>query len=220
MLKKNLSILIIFLWFTIAFQSCTHKNIKSINYTQFVNSFIGTDAHGHTFPGATTPFGMIQLSPDNPVTGWDWASGYHWSSSTIAGFSHTHLSGTGVGDLLDISVLPLMDFNKNNIFKAENYYAKFSHSNEKASPGYYTVTLDNKIKVELTTTKRCGFHKYIFPTNKPAYLMFDLGFQQNRDHTDKTYLTKISNTEIEGYRFSKGWAKNQKVFFMLNFHTQ
>lgn len=185
--------------------------------TAFVDPFIGTDGHGHTFPGATTPFGMVQLSPDNPVSGWDWSSGYHWTSGTIAGFSHTHLSGTGVGDLLDVSVLPIQGFEKNKPFAPNAFYAKFSHNNEQASPGYYAVEFNNGIKTELTATPRCGFHKYTFTENLKAQVMIDLGFNRNTDIPYETVIEKISNTEIQGYRFSGGWADKQKLYFYAKF---
>jgi putative alpha-1,2-mannosidase len=128
--------------------------------TKYVDPFLGTGGHGHVYPGATVPFGMVQLSPDNGVEGWDWCSGYNYSSNTIAGFSHTHLSGTGIGDWCDISVMPLLNLDSINVDKAK---FPFLHSNEKASPGYYAVTIDNGIKCELTATERIGIHKYTFP---------------------------------------------------------
>ena len=138
-----------------------------VNYTSLVNPFVGTAEHGHTFPGATLPFGMMQLSPDTGVEGWDWCSGYHASDNSIMGFSHTHLSGTGVGDYGDILFMPTIgdiQFNpgsKKN--PEEGYRSKFSHENEKASPGYYSVYLDDyEIDVELTTAKRSGLHKYVY----------------------------------------------------------
>src|ERR1700712_5784079 len=112
---------------------------NDVDYTKYVDPFIGTGGHGHTYPGATVPFGMVQLSPDNGEQGWDWCSGYHYSSDSIAGFSHTHLSGTGIGDWCDISVMPATDL----IAAGKSYKEKFSHSNEKASPGFYQVKLDN-----------------------------------------------------------------------------
>ena len=128
--------------------------------TKYVDPFIGTGAHGHTYPGATVPFGMVQLSPDNGSQGWDWCSGYHYSDSMIAGFSHTHLSGTGIGDLCDISVMPALGLINDTITL---YREKFSHKNEKASPGYYEVLLDkHNIKAQLSTSYRSGMHQYTF----------------------------------------------------------
>src|SRR3546814_844182 len=144
----------------------------------YVDPFIGTGGHGHTFPGATVPFGMVQLSPDNGRDGWDWCSGYHYSDSLIAGFSHMHLSGTGIGDWLDISVMPLIAPLADTVTSAKT---PFTHTNETASPGYYGVTLDNGIHAELTTTARCGLHKYTFPAGSTPTIRLDLAFQQNWD---------------------------------------
>ena len=178
----------------------------------YVDPFIGTGAHGHTYPGATVPFGMVQLSPDNGRSGWDWCSGYHYSDSIITGFSHTHLSGTGIGDLADISVLPVTNLAPG----AGKMTSAFSHDDEKASPGYYSVLLKSSgIKAELTTTGRVGFHRYTFPEAKDAMIRFDLGFAINWDAPTETYFRKINDSTYAGYRFSKGWAKDQKVFFAV-----
>lgn len=180
-----------------------------INY---VNPFIGTAGHGHTYPGATLPFGMIQLSPDNGTSGWDWCSGYNYSDSMIQGFSHTHLSGTGIGDLCDISVLPMA----NELPSARIIKSRFSHLDEKASPGYYAVKLkDLNVGVELTTSLRCGFHRYTFPQSSRSLIRFDLGFAVNWDAPVECYFSKLNDTTFVGYRFSKGWADNQKVFFAV-----
>lgn len=175
-----------------------------------VNPFIGTGGHGHTYPGATVPFGMVQLSPDNGSQGWDWCSGYNYSDSTIAGFSHTHLSGTGCGDWIDISFMPY-DGPVTDTF--EFYRVKFNHKNEKAKPGYYSVTMDNGITAELTATTRCGLHKYSFPKNIKPVIRLDLGYSINWDITEATYITKIDDSTIAGYRSSKGWAQKQIVYF-------
>ena len=177
---------------------------------QYVDPFIGTGGHGHTYPGATVPFGMVQLSPDNGVEGWDWCSGYHYSSDSIAGFSHTHLSGTGIGDWCDISVMPNIGLiaASGNRFKA-----KFSHQAEKASPGYYSVALNNGIQVELTTSERCGLHQYTFPENSTPVIKFDLGFRINWDTPTETFLQHVNDSTIIGYRYSKGWAQVQRVYF-------
>ena len=131
------------------------QNEKELKITAYVNPFIGTDGHGHCFPGAILPFGGIQLSPDNPRNGWDWTSGYHYSDSIISSFSHTHLSGTGIGDLQDIRFLPVSTTPDTSISPAayiQSGYARFSHRNEQAEPGYYSVVFDNGIKTELSTT--------------------------------------------------------------------
>jgi len=181
----------------------------SQHYTQFVDPFLGTGGHGHTYPGAAYPFGMVQLSPDNGTEGWDWCSGYHYSSDSIAGFSHTHLNGTGIGDWCDISFLPLSDTSG-----AGSRFMKqsFSHLNEKAVPGYYRVQLNNGIICELTASARCGFHRYQFK-QKNRWLRIDLGFHINWDKTTAAYVKVIDDSTIAGYRYSTGWAKNQRVYF-------
>ena len=189
------------------------------NLTQFVNPFMGTAGHGHVYPGATVPFGMVQLSPDNGRSGWDWCSGYHYSDSLIAGFSHTHLSGTGIGDLCDISFMPTV-LPKNFDYAAlasKNFQTKFSHKNEKAEPGYYSVILDNKVKVELTAALRSGVQRYTFPKNSDSFVQLDLGFAINWDSPVDTYIKIESPTRIVGYRISKGWAEDQRVFFVTEF---
>ena len=180
--------------------------------TRYVDPFIGTGAHGHTYPGATVPFGMVQLSPDNGTQGWDWCSGYHYSDSVIAGFSHTHLSGTGIGDLCDISVMPMAGRQPDT----GRYRASFSHRQEKAFPGYYQVLLqDSKINVELTTSERVGMHRYTFPNATQASIKVDLGFAINWDKPVDCHIRQISATRFVGYRKSTGWAKKQAVFFAI-----
>lgn len=181
--------------------------------TRFVDPFLGTGGHGHVYPGATVPFGMVQLSPDNGDEGWDWCSGYHYSSSTIAGFSHTHLSGTGIGDWCDISVLPLTDTLE---IRKEKIKIPFSHNRESARPGYYAVELDNKIRCEFTAAERTGFHRYQFP-GSGGWLRFDMGFRINWDESTGGGLTLTDPYTVTGYRYSKGWAKGQKVYFAARF---
>lgn len=198
-------------FFLISFVIVTLSHAQQ-RLVDLVNPFIGTGGHGHTYPGATLPFGMVQLSPDNGTQGWDWCSGYHYSDSMIQGFSHTHLSGTGIGDLCDISVLPMVD-------RQAGYQvvkSSFSHKQESAKPGYYAVHLkDFDIWAELTTTIRCGLHRYTFPQTENAMIKFDLGFQQNWDRTSECLFKKINDSIFIGYRFSKGWASNQKIFFAI-----
>jgi len=189
--------------------------------TRFVNPFIGTDGHGHTYPGASLPHGMVQLSPDGGTTGWDWCSGYHYSDSSIIGFSHTHLSGTGVGDYGDILFMPTTGELQTEPGAKENpnsgYRSRFSHSTEKASPGYYSAYLsDYKVKVELTVTKRVGFHKYIFPKSNDANIIIDL-VHGIEDKTRDSEIKIVNNKTIEGYRRSSGWAKNHCVYFRAEF---
>lgn len=182
---------------------------KLVNY---VDPFIGTGGHGHTFPGAVVPFGMVQLSPDNGTSGWDWCSGYHYSENQIVGFSHTHLSGTGIGDWLDISVMPLLSPIR---VKQATAKATFSHSNEQASPGYYGVELDNQIAVELTATARVGYHRYRFPHQSTPTIRLDLAFNLNWDSPTKTYVKVLDDSTLVGYRYSTGWAQQQRVYFAL-----
>jgi predicted alpha-1,2-mannosidase len=185
----------------------TSSNAQQL--TKYVDPFIGTGGHGHTYPGASVPFGMVQLSPDNGENGWDWCSGYHYSSDSIQGFSHTHLSGTGIGDWCDISVMPAA-----NILQPGEYYkAKYSHANEKASPGFYQVKMDNGIQAAFTATERCGLHQYSFPATATPVLRFDLGFHINWDTPTGTYIKKLNDSTIVGYRFSKGWANVQRIYF-------
>lgn len=200
--RKNLPVLIVSL--------CWLTNVNAQQLIKYVDPFIGTGGHGHTYPGATLPFGMIQLGPDNGENGWDWCSGYHVSSDSIEGFSHTHLSGTGIGDWCDISVMPA-----NNVLKAGEYYkAKFSHSNEKASPGYYAVKLDNGISAAFTATERVGLHQYSFAADATPVIRFNLGFHINWDSPTGTYIKKLNDSTIIGYRYSKGWANVQRLYFV------
>lgn len=187
------------------------KNIPLISY---VNPFIGTGGHGHTYPGATMPFGMMQLSPDTRLDGWDGCSGYHYSDEYIYGFSHTHLSGTGVSDYGDILIMPTNEQNfHNGADGKKGYRAHFSHDNEVVQPGYYKVHLDTtNINVELTVSKRSGIHKYDFPSSENQYAIVDL---IHRDKVLNAKIEKISDTEIVGYRFSEAWAKDQRLFFVI-----
>ena len=192
-------------------------------HTDYVDPFIGTGGHGHTYPGAALPFGMVQLSPDNGTSGWDWCSGYHISDSIIAGFSHLHLSGTGIGDLADISVLPVNekvvpDTAKGGQEFMRSYWSQFSHHTEQAEPGYYNVYLDKpQVWVELTTSLRTGFHRYVFKDPVQPAIVFDLGFQINWDHPVDTYIEIGNDGLITGYRRSSGWAADQIVYFAARF---
>jgi predicted alpha-1,2-mannosidase len=189
------------------------------NAVQYVDPFVGTGGHGHTFPGATLPFGMVQLSPDTRLTGWDGCSGYHFSDRIIYGFSHTHLSGTGISDYGDILLMPMTGEPALDAFvdgKTDKGYASpFSHGREKASPGYYSVLLDDgHIKAELTTTNRVGFHRYSFPKDVRRSIILDLA---HRDRVLDSYLRIIDATHIEGFRRSTAWAKDQMVYFVAEF---
>ena len=182
---------------------CTNK---SPDFAQYVNTFIGTGGHGHTFPGATTPFGMVQLSPDTRIDGsWDGCSGYHYSDSIIYGFSHTHLSGTGVSDYGDLMMMPMLS---NGDFDRSTYQSTFKHSNEKSEPGYYQVRLDNEINVELTVTQRVGFHKYTFP-NQEGSVIIDL---MHRDQAIEKNIQIINEKTLHIKRVSSAWAKEQHAY--------
>jgi len=197
--------------------SCGESEKKQLKLTNFVNTFIGTDGPGNTYPGATIPFGMVQLSPDIGIPGWDRIAGYYYQDSIITGFSHMHLTGTGAGDLYDILVMPTNNkFSKK--IKENNFkpFSRFSHEKELASPGYYSVDLlDFDIKAELTTTARTGIHRYTFPKDTLTKISIDLGYAINWDRPTDTYLNVVDNTTIEGYRKSTGWAKDQRVFFVI-----
>lgn len=206
--------------------SCAHQNRQSArveeSLVQFVDPFIGTGAHGHTYPGATVPFGMVQLSPDNGISGWDWCSGYHYSDSVIVGFSHTHLSGTGIGDLADVLIMPATgDIDLTKVINDRNDYdfkSRFDHKSEKASPGYYEVYLkDQGIHVALTATKRTGMHRYEYPENAKRQVVLDLSYHVNWDKPTMTHLQFVNDTLITGYRYSQGWAKDQRVYFAMAF---
>lgn len=185
------------------------------NYSQHVDPMIGTGGHGHTFPGATVPFGMVQLSPDTRIDGsWDGCSGYHHSDSIIYGFSHTHLSGTGCSDFGDIVLMPLTKAVTPADLKDKKLFSTFSHKNEIATAGYYAVNLDNGVKAELTASTRVGFHKYTFPKSEYSYIVLDL---ELRDKVIHAFASVTGKTKITGYRQSEAWAKNQIVFYDLEF---
>jgi predicted alpha-1,2-mannosidase len=182
------------------------------NNLQFVNPFIGTGGHGHTYPGAVAPHGMVQLSPDTRLEGWDGCSGYHYSDSFIYGFSHTHLSGTGCSDFGDILLMP---GNGNPSPINSNYGSIFEHQSEQASPGYYKVKLlDDNINVELTTSERVGFHHYTFSQSEKNYVILDL---KHRDEVIQSSLRMEDEFTVSGLRRSKAWADNQYVFFVIKF---
>ena len=214
-----------FLFFILILVSCQKKQPKpEIQVLKYVNPLIGTGGHGHTYPGATSPFGMIQLSPDNGIQAWDWCSAYNAADSIIVGFSHLHLSGTGIGDLADIRLMPLSEsvplYEKPPVSGQRDslsYKSSFEHSNETAQAGYYKVLLDRgAIGVELTTSQRVGYHKYTYKKDVQSVVL-DLGFTFNWDKTSATHLEKKDDYTVVGYRYSNGWARNQKVYFVLRF---
>ncbi len=203
------------------FYSCSQPQepttaVKQNALISHVNPFIGTGGHGHTYPGATMPFGMVQLSPDTRLEGWDGCSGYHYSDSYIYGFSHTHLSGTGVSDYGDILIMPTNEMIFHNGADGKpGYRAHFSHENETSSPGYYSVELDStNIKVELTVTPRAGMHKYTYPSAENQIVIIDL---EHRDKLLDYGITKVNDYELKGFRHSDAWAKDQRIFFHIRF---
>ena len=184
------------------------------DYAKWVNPFIGTGGHGHTFPGATMPFGMVQLSPDTRIDNWDGSSGYHYSDDTIFGFSHTHLSGTGIPDYCDILFMPTVGDAPRSV-DSKDTASSFSHANEKAEPGYYSVKLNNGgIFAELTATRRVGLHRYTFPQSDQANIILDLTW---RDKVLGVQAKVVGDRRVEGFRRSSSWAKNQTVYFVAEF---
>jgi len=180
------------------------------NLTQLVNPRIGTGGHGHVFVGANVPFGMIQLGPNEHTRGWDWCSGYHESDSVIIGFGHMHLSGTGIGELGDVAFLPVLDEEQREVL--------FSHRAERVRPGYYSVMLDNHIHVELTATERAGMHRYTLPADaKNGFMVLNLNQGIGWDKMSQCGMKVESATLVTGFRYSTGWAKDQKVFFAAEF---
>lgn len=244
MMKKIISLSLISI---LTIVSCKKEEKKEVepakeDVTKYVDPFIGTGGHGHTFPGATTPFGMIQLSPINGISGWDWCSGYHYSDSLVIGFGHLSLSGTGIGDLNDIVLMPATkeyDLSTLTIGKKDQYFkdadkfrdllpykSKYSHKNEKASVGYYQVYLETpKINAEFTADTYVGMHKYTFKKGDTQSIILNLGFAINWDNPTQMNIrqyisdkdTSIHKNMIFGHRYSVGWAKNQKVFFAIEF---
>ena len=204
-MKKLLSLVFLFLS-TLAF---------SQNFHQYVNPMIGTGGHGHTYPGATTPFGMVQLSPDTRIDGsWDGCSGYHYSDNVIYGFSHTHLNGTGCSDFGDIMLMPTMG---DSTFNPKEYSSTFSHSNEKATAGFYSVKLDkHNIDVRLTVSTRIGFHEYTFNEKGQANIILDLN---HRDKLLQGEVKIIDKKTIEILRRSEAWAKDQYVYARIEFNV-
>jgi predicted alpha-1,2-mannosidase len=202
-----------------AFSACSEKET---DYTQQVNLFIGTGGHGHTYPGAVVPHGLVQLSPDTRTNGWDACAGYHYDDQTLIGFSHTHLSGTGIGDLGDILFLPyageLQFVAPNGDDKKPHPGSSFSHKNETATPGYYKVHLDDyEVDVELTATAHAGFHRYTFPQSEETGVFVDLARTIHDRQLVDFELKAVNEYEIQGMKQVKGWAPNRYVYFYAQF---
>jgi predicted alpha-1,2-mannosidase len=188
-------------------------------FTDYVDPMIGSGGHGHVFVGASVPYGAVQVGPSNFYKGWDWCSGYNYRDSVIIGFPQLHLSGTGIGDLGDVLIMPYMGDVKlqkgEETERYSGYASQFSHANEIVRPGYYKVTLDDyHIDVELTASERVAFHKYTFPQGKDARIIIDLKEGINDKSVD-TYIELTDKYTIKGYRSSEGWAKKQQVFFAI-----
>ena len=203
--------------------SCAEKELPK-EYTDSVNVFIGTGGHGHTFPGATLPHGMVQLSPDTRLLGWDACSGYYYDDTSIMGFSHTHLSGTGIGDYGDILFMPVVGEKPLIAGTAENpdegYRSRFSHEQESARPGYYQVLLqDDSINVELTATLRAGLHRYTYPKVSDARLIVDMEPTIHGHQHPVTQIRVVNDSTIAGMKYTVGWAKRHYVYFYAVFSS-
>lgn len=231
LILKLMRIFIFFISWVFTFTTCQNTQSKKLltwqvpayqgeNYAKIVNPFIGTGGHGHTFPGAAAPFGMVQLSPDTRLEGWDGCSGYHYSDSLLYGFSHTHLSGTGVSDYGDVLLMPTVgkvNYHNGADGKA-GYRSKFTHSKEKASAGFYSVFLeDYGVQADLTCSPRVGFHKYTFPEGKEANIILDLA---HRDKILSNEIKIINSKEIVGKRISDAWAREQHIYFVIQFSEE
>lgn len=200
----------------------SQKGQEMEDLTQFVDPRIGTGGHGHVFYGANVPYGFIQLGPTSIPQSWDWVSGYHVSDSTVIGFPHTHLSGTGIGDLHDINVMPVVGEVTYSRGDASSYktglWSYSNRSKEVVTPGYYRTHLSRyNVDVELTATKRVGFHKYTFLGNESPAIVFDMVNGGCWDKTTEAVIRVVNDSTVSGYRYSKGWADDQRVFFRAEF---
>ena len=200
----------------------SQKGQEMEDLTQFVDPRIGTGGHGHVFYGANVPYGFIQLGPTSIPQSWDWVSGYHVSDSTVIGFPHTHLSGTGIGDLHDINVMPVVGevtYSRGDASSYETGLWSYSdRSKEVVTPGYYRTHLSRyNVDVELTATKRVGFHKYPFLGNESPAIVFDMVNGGCWDKTTEAVIRVVNDSTVSGYRYSKGWADDQRVFFRAEF---
>jgi len=217
-MKKSSIVFVIAIFLGFLLYTCSDNSDKK-NYTKFADPLIGTGGHGHTYPGAAMPFGMVQLSPDTREENWDGSSGYHNSDPTIMGFTHTHLSGTGAPEYCDVLLMPTIgtvQLQVGDEKKPETgYRSAFNHDNEYASPGYYSVLLDDhNIKVELTATYRIGMYRYTYPESEEANIIIDL---KHRDRVIDSYIEVVNDTAICGMRRSGAWANDQYVYFYAEF---
>ena len=203
----------------ILFTGYSQNNSQTRDLTRFVNPFIGTGDHGHTYPGAVLPHGMVQLSPDTRMENWDGSSGYHYSDETILGFSHTHLSGTGEPEFCDILFMPTVGevklFSGDENKPGSGYRSSFTHQNEEASTGFYKVLLDDyQVTAELTATERTGFHRYTFPESQNSNIIIDL---KHRGHIVNSNLQIVNDSTISGFTITTKWAVDKQVYFYARF---
>lgn len=223
-MKKRFLLVLLFLLVVaiIIVSNISYNNHKIKDYSSFVNVFIGTGGHGHTFPGATVPHGMVQPSPDTRIYGWDACSGYHYNDTLINGFSQTHLSGTGCGDLGDVLLMPFtgeidLSYQGKNV-QNKKYASRFSHHSENASPGYYSVVLDRYlVKAEMTASKRCSYFRFTFPENKKSGVILDLDYAIQKQTNLDMQLEIVNDHCIKGSKMTKYWAFEQKVYFYAEF---
>lgn len=196
---------------------CTPSSDTGRDLARYVDPTIGSAGHGHVFVGANVPFGGVQLGPTNITEGWDWCSGYHASDTTVIGFAHTHLSGTGIGDKGDILLMPLTGAVPMPV-KAQTYLSTYSHANENAQAGYYRTHLDRYgVDAELTATPRTGFHRYTFPATDSARVLINLFDGIGWDAAKELRMVAVNDSTVEGYRLSKGWAPDDRVYFVAEF---
>ena len=217
------SLFSVFLLFSLFLVSCQKPaQNKATDYTQFVDPLIGSGYHGHVFVGASVPFGAVQLGPNNETQGWDWCSGYHYSDSILIGFAHTRLSGTGIGDLGDVVFMPVTDdFKPGADTIPYPWKSKYSHEKEVAQAGYYSLHIDRyNIDAELTATNRVGFHRYKYNNEGDSKIVVELKYGTGWDKITYGSVEQVDKNTIQGYRFSKGWAEDQKIFFYTQFSKE
>lgn len=207
------------LFLAIGWSTAFSTQVRAQSFTSYVDPYIGSGGHGHVFVGASVPFGAVQVGPENYYKGWDWCSGYYYGDSVLIGFAHTHLNGTGIGDLGDVLVMPYTGPVKTDkgeeLKKGSGYASRYTHAEEQVKPGYYSVKLqDYNILAELTATERVGFHRYHFPDGKEAHVIIDLKEGINDKATD-TYIKQVDDSTFVGKRFSRGWARNQWLYFAI-----
>ena len=216
-IKKPIYIIIFFaIIFGFNFYANTNNDINLIKY---VDPFIGSGGHGHVFVGATVPFGGVQVGPTNFNKGWDWSSSYHHTDSIVKGFCHLNLSGTGMSDLGELTIMPATGKLKYNAGNQDNHMSGYSSlyrkNKEINTVGYYKVELERyDIDVELTASERVGFHRYTYPSSDNSRVIIDLG-EGSADRPTETYITKVNDTTFQGHRFSSGWASDQREYFTL-----